>query len=278
MDPAELEETFQRAAEAVKSVKNLPNSKLLDLYGLYKLATVGACNVSRPGMLDFAGRAKWDAWNSLGDLGRHEAMQQYIELVESISSWKRDDQEAKPESHQNSEHDVYTSQPGDGGLSMSVSIMEREQDIFVKDEDKTVFQFAEEGNITQILDRINSGKVDVNDVDEQGATLLHWASDRGHIDLVTNLLDVGAIIESEDQDAATALHYAVLADREDVIKILVSRGASITHQDIDDQSPYDVASEPIQKIMVDEFDKRNGVGSSKWVLAMDEERTEEGTS
>ena len=32
-------------------------------------ATIGKCNTSRPGAFDFVGRAKWDAWNSLGDLG-----------------------------------------------------------------------------------------------------------------------------------------------------------------------------------------------------------------
>ena len=31
-------------------------------------ATIGKCNTSRPGAFDFVGRAKWDAWNNLGDL------------------------------------------------------------------------------------------------------------------------------------------------------------------------------------------------------------------
>ena len=26
--------------------------------------TVGDCNTTRPGMMDFAGKAKWDAWNA----------------------------------------------------------------------------------------------------------------------------------------------------------------------------------------------------------------------
>ena len=33
-------------------------------------ATVGSCDTKRPGMMDFVGRAKWDAWNSLGDLNK----------------------------------------------------------------------------------------------------------------------------------------------------------------------------------------------------------------
>jgi len=35
---------------------------------IYIQATVGKVNISRPGMIDFVGRAKWDAWNSLGDI------------------------------------------------------------------------------------------------------------------------------------------------------------------------------------------------------------------
>ena len=63
---------------------------------------------------------------------------------------------------------------------------------------------------------------------------------------------------------------AVLAEREEIIKTLISRGASITHQDIDDETPYDVASEALRKVIFDEFEKQNGEGSAKWVLALDE--------
>jgi diazepam-binding inhibitor (GABA receptor modulating acyl-CoA-binding protein) len=50
----------------------------LDLYGLYKQATVGDCNTSKPGMLDFVGKAKWDAWNQFKGIKSNEAMELYI--------------------------------------------------------------------------------------------------------------------------------------------------------------------------------------------------------
>ena len=28
-------------------------------------ATMGPCNTPKPGMMDFVGKAKWDAWNNL---------------------------------------------------------------------------------------------------------------------------------------------------------------------------------------------------------------------
>ena len=33
-------------------------------------ATVGKCNVAKPGMMDFVGKAKWEAWNTLGDMSQ----------------------------------------------------------------------------------------------------------------------------------------------------------------------------------------------------------------
>ena len=35
---------------------------MLELYALFKQANVGDVNTARPGMMDFKGKAKWDAW------------------------------------------------------------------------------------------------------------------------------------------------------------------------------------------------------------------------
>ena len=44
------------------------NEAKLKIYALFKQATSGKVTTSRPGMMDFVGRAKWDAWNALGDM------------------------------------------------------------------------------------------------------------------------------------------------------------------------------------------------------------------
>merc|ERR1712047_209952 len=62
-------EDFTKAAEDVKKLKTQPaNDELLILYGLFKQATVGDINTDRPGMLDFKGKAKWDAWEGRKDV------------------------------------------------------------------------------------------------------------------------------------------------------------------------------------------------------------------
>ncbi|KAL7029029.1 hypothetical protein ACKWTF_006069 [Chironomus riparius] len=59
-----LKEDFDTAAEKVKNLKSKPSDQdLLELYGLFKQATVGDNNTEKPGMLDFKGKAKWEAWN-----------------------------------------------------------------------------------------------------------------------------------------------------------------------------------------------------------------------
>merc|ERR1712001_661939 len=78
--------TFEEAVDNMnnKVNKTLSNEELKDLYALYKQATVGDCNIPRPGMMDFKGKAKWDAWNAKKGLGQEDAKTQYIELAKKL--------------------------------------------------------------------------------------------------------------------------------------------------------------------------------------------------
>jgi len=76
---------FTKAAEDVKKVKTKPtDNEMLELYGLYKQATVGDINTDRPGMFDFTGKPKWDAWSSRKGLSKEDAEKQYIAVVKRI--------------------------------------------------------------------------------------------------------------------------------------------------------------------------------------------------
>ncbi|CAG9759503.1 unnamed protein product [Ceutorhynchus assimilis] len=80
-----LDERFNQAAEDVKNLKSKPSdSDLLELYALFKQATVGDVNTSRPGLLDLKGKAKWDAWNERKGLAQDEAKEKYIAKVQSL--------------------------------------------------------------------------------------------------------------------------------------------------------------------------------------------------
>jgi diazepam-binding inhibitor (GABA receptor modulating acyl-CoA-binding protein) len=80
-----LEEDFQSAQTRVKQLAQTPPpDRLLELYSLYKQATEGDVKGTRPGMLDFKGRAKYDAWAARRGTARDAAMQAYVELVKRL--------------------------------------------------------------------------------------------------------------------------------------------------------------------------------------------------
>jgi acyl-CoA-binding protein len=78
---SDLAQQFTDAQAKIKPVTGLGNDVLLDLYALYKQATVGNATGDRPGMLDIKGRAKYDAWAKKKGMSKDAAMQAYIDLV-----------------------------------------------------------------------------------------------------------------------------------------------------------------------------------------------------
>lgn len=80
-----LADEFQTAQVTVKQLSKTPAAdELLELYALYKQGTVGDVEGSRPGMMDFKGRAKFDAWSGKKGLTKDGAMQAYVALVQKL--------------------------------------------------------------------------------------------------------------------------------------------------------------------------------------------------
>jgi diazepam-binding inhibitor (GABA receptor modulator, acyl-CoA-binding protein) len=78
---SDLAQRFADAQARIKPVTGLGNDTMLKLYALYKQATAGDVNGSRPGMMDLRGRAKYDAWAEKKGMTKDAAMQAYIDLV-----------------------------------------------------------------------------------------------------------------------------------------------------------------------------------------------------
>lgn len=82
---ADLKAKFEQAVAASKQLPEKPdNATLLQIYALYKQATAGDVEGKRPGFTDLVGRAKWDAWNGVKGKDASAAMQEYIDLIESL--------------------------------------------------------------------------------------------------------------------------------------------------------------------------------------------------
>lgn len=76
---------FTQKADAVSNLPSRPSDdELLELYGLYKQATVGDNNTTKPGVFDFKGKYKWESWDKLKGTSQEDAEKQYIALVDSL--------------------------------------------------------------------------------------------------------------------------------------------------------------------------------------------------
>ncbi|CAE7939050.1 DBI, partial [Symbiodinium sp. KB8] len=84
----DLQAKFEEAVKKVREGdsekgKAVPDDRKLLVYALYKQATEGDVNTKRPGMLDFKGKAKWDAWKKQEGKSKEDAMRDYIAEVEA---------------------------------------------------------------------------------------------------------------------------------------------------------------------------------------------------
>ena len=84
---SDLETRFKAASDDVTKLPAAPDTQTkLKLYGLFKQASSGDVTGERPGIFDFAGGAKYDAWKALAGTSKEAASQQYIDLVESLKA------------------------------------------------------------------------------------------------------------------------------------------------------------------------------------------------
>ena len=82
---SDLQAQFETAVAESKNLTERPdNATLLKIYALYKQASAGDNTDKKPGFSDMVGRAKWDAWNEFKDTSSQDAMQQYVDLIESL--------------------------------------------------------------------------------------------------------------------------------------------------------------------------------------------------
>jgi diazepam-binding inhibitor (GABA receptor modulator, acyl-CoA-binding protein) len=82
---SDLQKQFDDAVAESKRLTQRPdNSTLLKLYALYKQGTSGDAQGAHPGIGDFIGRAKFDAWSGIAGTSNEEAMRQYVDLIDTL--------------------------------------------------------------------------------------------------------------------------------------------------------------------------------------------------
>jgi acyl-CoA-binding protein len=93
IERSELEKTFVAAAKFVNTDEILDLASVdgdvqMELYALHKVATEGPCRESQPMALMMSARAKWNAWQRLGNMSPEMAMERYIFILsEKVPRW-----------------------------------------------------------------------------------------------------------------------------------------------------------------------------------------------
>lgn len=80
--------TFDKAAAAIKQSANhnikMSDDELLQVYSLFKQGFSGDNTTAKPGMLDFKGKAKWEAYNGQKGKSQEAAQAEYVALAKTL--------------------------------------------------------------------------------------------------------------------------------------------------------------------------------------------------
>lgn len=221
----DLESAFSHASETVREFVNIDTSTMLRLYGLYKQATQGVCNIPKPGLFSFAARQKWESWNSLGTMSLTDAKSNYIDLVNSLSV---------------NQKEVANSAQKTSTFGVAVSCMVNlEQDL--DDCDKTIFDWLKEGNMEKVSSMLEVNPSLIAQLDETQMGLVHWAADRGDSAMIELLVKKGVDVDTTDGDGQTPLHYAFACGHEECVKLLETLGANRNLRDHNGKLPFELA-------------------------------------
>lgn len=229
---SEAQKEFEAAAAFVRSVLSSKSSPddLLYLYGRYKQALDGPCDVKKPGFFDFQAKQKWTAWKNLGQMPKIEAMREYVEKV----------QELDPNFDPNSATDP-KSQTNEFGLKIS-RMVEGENFSPIPENSLDPFDLIKSENFEK-LKKIWD-KNFLNLIDDSGLTLLHWAADRGNFEICEFLLEKGLDPNAKDfEDEQTPLHFGVFCSHFQIVKLLLKFGADPKLKNSDGKTPVEICED-----------------------------------
>jgi len=233
-DDDELSVKFNSAAQHVqKLASSQDNATLLNLYGLYKQGNEGNINIPRPNWYDLRAKSKYDSWKRLENMSQDEAKRKYIDLVESL------DQNFASSSNAKTKSDSW----------VSVSTMQRPPNEI----DKSITDFIKNGKVEDVKAAMHT-ITNINMLDEDGLGLLHWAADRGSVDILQLLLGHNAInVNLQDRDGQVPLHYAVSCEHIECIECLLQNGADPSIKDSDGLDCFAAASDETVLSLLKDF-------------------------
>jgi len=213
----EMSETdFLACAEKLKSVGgNLANLHKLYFYARYKQATCGNCTSKQPGLLEFEGRKKWEAWKSAANLTTEEAQKDYVDKFNHLFGINYDfvDGKSKKEKENETKSEITTNNDDFGMTVNSKPAVIPDYTTKLSTSSDSVDLWcclAQEDNNEGMAVLLESNSSLLNSVDDEGMTALHWAVDRNSMKALKFLFEHLDKLEIDLQNKCleTALHLS----------------------------------------------------------------------
>ena len=279
VDP-KIVQLFEKAVQDSQNLTNTTNTEKLILYSLYKQSREGDAPTPQQQQsknkwsLNLVAKAKLSAWERLRGMSTTQAMIHYIEGVQQLSRHGSIDTSNDDENDDDDDDDL----PLEGGLGNKPSTLidydsEQEQEqqgpaeggllggkttninsVMTKIEQK-LLRAASENNKPELEQILKSKPELVHHRDKDGQSACHLAADKGAIDALKLLLDLGADGSAADDDGITVLHAAVISDNIEACKLLLAHpGVDPDQPDVDGDTPRKCAEEDGSDAMKALFD------------------------
>ena len=193
---------------------------------------------------------------SNGDFGNHQKRSR------SFSEISESSEEASPVRRlrvSDSEKTVSSSDSEeDSSPWMSDGVAAFLQKLALKREDgDEILSFPENGKsfLEFVRYLIEDRKIDINEANDDGSTLLHLASEDEHLGVVEYLIEHSADVNKGNNDGQTPLVFACQSNNETVIRYLVEHGADVNKENNQGEIPLmcscELGNEAVVKYLIE---------------------------
>lgn len=244
-----LQEEFAKASAWVgEAGGSLSTEAKLGLYGCYKQFSSGDAPAQKPwGGMEAS--MKYDAWSKLRGTSRCDAMRKYVELLGAVApTWNTQDPAETKTASGGHKPD------GSSGMGLRVSTMGTIGNPDEAPDETPVGQLCakiENGDIGGACELLLEQPRLAFQEDKDGMAPLHWAADRGVMDVARVLVQMAceqptlearaACLNARDGTGDTPLHYAVNTDNPELARLLVEAGADPSVENEDGETPASLA-------------------------------------